>query len=415
MRKRRPSRRAAKKAEKRTLTIQSLTGMGEGLAGDIRVPFALSSETVEADIIGKTGLPTSRFNDAAGRADPVCPHFGLPGDGCGGCTLQHLGTDRAQELKARRLLGAVTRVFEDAVIDEVHRSPPRSRRRVKLAVRLEAAGFRVLHGKRIVNLKTCEIIRPEIFALLKPLRQLSRDLSRPFEAQVTVTATGPDVALTEVGEDNLELSDREVLSQFAEKYGIARLSVDGVSASEREVPRVEFGGVPLALPAGAFLQATEEGEAALVREVLNGVGEASSTADLFSGLGTFALPLSEKRQVLAVDVAGKATAALDRAARSARRTLSTEARDLFARPLQAKELTIFDAVVFDPPRAGAEMQAPLIAEAGPETVVAVSCNPLTLARDLSALAARYHLARLVMVDQFGWSPHVEAVAVLKRR
>ncbi|GGY39760.1 RNA methyltransferase [Parvularcula lutaonensis] len=356
-----------------------------------------------------------RQTDAEDRHEPVCPHFGLPGDGCGGCLLQHLGADRALELKEERLLSAIRRFFPDAEIAAVHRSPPKSRRRAKLAVRPNAAGFRELAGKKIIDLQSCDVLHLEIFGLLAPLKELAKTLDETFDAQVTCTATGLDVAIEGIDESELSLRAREALVDFAQERDLARLSVDGVPMAERRTPRIELGGVSVTVPSGVFLQATFEGEKALIGEVLAACKGAASVADLFCGLGTFALPLSARAKVFAVDAAGPAVASLDAAAKAADRPIEAEARDLFKRPLMAGALKPFGAIVFDPPRAGAGDQAAEIAASGAETIVAVSCNPQSLARDAEKLAAAYDLTRLALVDQFGWSPHVEAVAVFKRR
>ncbi|MCQ8185742.1 class I SAM-dependent RNA methyltransferase [Parvularcula maris] len=413
MQRRRPPKRRNRKAELRELTIDSLGSDGEGRAGGLSVPFALPGEKVVAEVTGRRGVVRERSATSPARAQPLCPHFGLPGDGCGGCTLQHLGASLAQELKERRLLDSVRTVFPDAVLAGVHTSPPRSRRRAKFSVTVEAAGFKQLAGRRVVPLEECAVLHPDLFALLRPLRGLARSLGTGFQAEATLAANGTDLALRTEG---LEVGPSELatLSAYAEEHDLARLALDGLPVSERRAPFVEFGGVPVSLPPGSFLQATDAGEKALQREVLTACKGAGRVADLFSGLGTFALPLAGGAEVIAADSEGSATDALSLAARRAGLPVTTEARDLYRRPLQAKELAV-DAVVFDPPRAGAGEQAAEIAKARPGTVLAVSCNPQRLARDLRHFAATYDLTRLVLVDQFGWSPHIEGVAVLKRR
>ncbi|NRA30216.1 MAG: class I SAM-dependent RNA methyltransferase [Parvularculaceae bacterium] len=414
MRKRRPPKRKAPKATLRTLTIEALSPEGEGIAQDIRVPFALAGEVVEAAVSGKRGHVRTIEQQSPQRQDPVCQHFGLPGDGCGGCTLQHLGEAASSDLKQHLLLNAIRKVFPDAQVAAVHQSAAQTRRRAKFAVRPGAAGFHALASRNIVRLAACDVLQADVLAMRQPLEQLAGRLGVSFEAQVTATDAGFDVALFDLGEDQLDLRQRDLLNAFAQDQDVARLTGDGITLSERRKPTLQFAGVPVEVPSGVFLQATQDGEAALIREVLDGLGNAQSVADLFSGLGTFSLPLSKGRSVHAVDVAGPAIAALDRAAKAAGRAVKAVARDLFARPLQGAELKGFDAVVFDPPRAGAGLQAKFLAEAAVPRVVAVSCNPATMARDLKPFAEGYTLERLVMVDQFRWSSHVEAVAVLRR-
>jgi len=415
MRKRRPPKRRAAKGDRRTLTIEGLSETGEGIAGDIHIPFALPGEVVTANIVGNRGTVLSLEEPSKDRVQPRCQHFGLPGDGCGGCTLQHLGEASVRTLKVERLLRQVRKVFPSAEVEAVHSSPPQSRRRAKFSVVPGRAGFYALSSRHVVGLQACDVLVRSLLALVKPLGELASRLGKSFEAQVTQTDAGPDLALFDLGEKQLTLAQREMLNAFSLKQEIARLSADGITLAERQLPVMSFDGVPVDLPAGTFLQATEAGEAALTEEVLTGVGDAKHVADLFSGLGTFALPLSRGRSVYAVDNAGAAITSLDRAAKQSGRSLQTEARDLFARPLQRDELRDFDAVVFDPPRAGAGLQAEALAAAAVPIVVAVSCNPATMARDLRAFSTGYDLGRLVLVDQFSWSAHIEAVAVLRRR
>jgi 23S rRNA (uracil1939-C5)-methyltransferase len=412
MQRRRPPSRRRTRKDVRELTIERLNIQGEGIAGELSVPFALPGEVVRAAVSGRRAYASERLHDAQERFASRCPHFGLPGDGCGGCTLQHLGEERATGIKAERLLRAVRGVFPEAELTAVHRSPPKSRRRAKFSVTPAAAGLHRLAGSQTVGLRDCDVLRHELMATLSPLRKLSAGLRSSFDAEATLSGTGLDLALSAPDWDGLDVFER--LSAFAEEEDLARLSLNGVPVAERRPPLVTFGGVPVTLPAGSFLQATEEGEAALQGEVLAACKGAGTVADLFSGLGTFALPLSQGAEVRAADSAGSASAALTRAAKQAKLPLTSEARDLYRRPLLASELR-FDAVVFDPPRAGAAEQAAEIAKAAPRTVVAVSCNPQSLARDLSHFAATFRLDRLAMVDQFGWSPHVEAVVVLQRR
>ncbi|NNU16384.1 class I SAM-dependent RNA methyltransferase [Parvularcula sp. ZS-1/3] len=415
MRPRRPTKRRRLKTEVRKLTVERLNAAGEGLAGDIRVPFALPGEEITATVEGGLARVKERHTDAPSRTKAPCKHFGLPGDGCGGCSLQHMGDEDALALKEDQLLRAVRSVYPDAEISATHRSPPRSRRRAKIAVRPEAAGFYRKAARTIVPLTECHVLRPELFAMLGPLRELSRKLGKPFEAQVTITGDGLDADLQGLDVAELELPQHEALAEFSESQSLARLSLEGSTVAERRPPTVRLGGIETQLPHGVFLQATEEGEAALVQEVLAATQGYDRVADLFSGMGTFALPISQHAEVYAADAQGPAIVSLDLAVKATERAITAEARDLFKRPVMAKDLAAYSAIVFDPPRAGAREQAPEIAGSGAARIVAVSCNPQTLARDLRHFAATYDLTRLVLVDQFGWSPHVEAVAVLDRR
>jgi 23S rRNA (uracil1939-C5)-methyltransferase len=297
-------------------------------------------------------------------------------------------------------------------------SPPRTRRRA--ALRAERRGAQVLLGfnaessHRIVDMRECHILRPELFALVAPLRGLLGSLLPPrgrAEVRLTWCDQGADVLIEGVAPEGLEAA--EAVMAFAGAQGLARLSVDdGYGAQtlwEPEPATVTLSGVVVPLPHGAFLQATAEGEAALVAAVREAVGEARVIADLFSGLGTFALALEGR--VLAAEGARDAALALKAAADRALRTVFVDHRDLFRRPYDAKELGRFEAVVLDPPRAGAREQAALLAQSRVPVVAYVSCNPATFARDAAKLLeGGYRLHWVKPVGQFRWSTHVELVA-----
>lgn len=352
-----------------------------------------------------------------GHIVPPCRHV----PDCGGCQLQHV-TDAAYcDFVSDRIVRALAHCgVASPPMMPVALSPPKSRRRASLrAVRrggVLSLGFNAEGSHRIVDLQQCEVLAPDLFRLVAPLRTLLKpSVGEGQGAGVTLTQsdTGIDVLLANVGAERLDQIER--LTDFAAKHDLARLSVEGAGGVETvalaRMPMLSLGGVPVALPPAPFLQATREGEAALVAAVLEAVGAAKRIADLFCGLGTFALPLSARARVVAVDAAGPAVAALAAAARQVRRPLDTAHRDLFRRPLVAAELAAFDAVVFDPPRAGAEAQARQLADSKVPVVVAVSCNPSTFARDAALLSAGgYRLERLWPVAQFRWSTHVELVA-----
>lgn len=420
MRKRRPNKRSRKPPVRRaSLVVSKLSAEGEGISGSVRIPFGLPGETVDVDIAGQSAAIVTRSHTSPERFPPVCQHFGRPGDACGGCTLQHLGADQARALKEERLLRSIRSVYPKAELAAIHQSPERSRRRAKFSVANGQVGFRELQRHRVIDLYECSVLDPQLFSIVEPLRILANDLRalfKTFDVQVTRTENGLDVAIMKMDEASLDLNARERLMRFADDQNIARLSVGGLPFAERHPPSLSLGGASVILPAGGFLQATRAGEAALIKEVTEAMADADTIVDLFCGLGTFALPLSQGgRSVIAADGAVEAIASLNAAARAAGRKISANVRDLFARPLRADELKDVDAAVFDPPRAGAREQAAQLAKAAIPTIVAVSCNPATLARDVGGIAAWYDLERLVLVDQFGWSAHVEAVAVLKRR
>ena len=357
------------------------------------------------------------------RQDPVCPHFGLPGDGCGGCHLQHMGIGGSLDWKRARLMDALIRVGMTPPTPRLHQSAPRTRRRARLALlktgRGWQAGFRQWRAHTIVPMRECAILHPSLFSFVQALagegdKVLPKGL-KTAELTLTLTDSGIDADLSGVGEEDLDLTEREALADFAGAQDLARLTVDEVALYQARTPVMNFGGVPVALPGGAFLQATAEGQTFLTRFILDACEGSSRVADLFCGSGTFALPLSEGAEVLAADLDGPAITALTAASRKAGRALDPMRRDLFDRPLTADELSGLDAVVLDPPRAGAESQARELSASNVPLVVSISCHPDSFARDAAILSAAYDLTMLALVDQFLWSPHIEMAAVFRRR
>ena len=391
--------------------IVRLAARGDGVTADGRfVPATVPGDRVRFD----------PFKVAPGpdHATAPCRHF----PECGGCQLQHVGDAAYERWVADRIIAALAAArVPVGSIEPVALSPPRSRRRASLrAVRRGATlklGFNADASHRIVDLIECHVVAPQLFALVAPLRTLlAAALHDGMGAGVTLTDsdTGVDLLLANVAARRL--GEIERLNDFAALYDIARLSVEGPQGVETVVearaPTLRFGGVPVILPPAPFLQATREGEAALVAAVLAATARAGTIADLFSGLGTFALPLAATgAQVLAVDGAKAATDALAAAVRASVSRILVDHRDLFRRPLTVGELARFDAIVFDPPRAGAIAQVAELAASKVATIVAVSCNPNTFARDAARLVdGGYRLDRLWPVAQFRWSTHVELVA-----
>jgi 23S rRNA (uracil1939-C5)-methyltransferase len=348
------------------------------------------------------------------RAVPPCRHYGT----CGGCQLQHIDDASYANFVIDRIKGALADQRIDApVFAPVHLSPPNTRRRA--ALRAERRGKQVLLGfnegasHSIVDLRECHVLLPELVALLAPLRQLLA-VVMPERGRATVTLTRVDqgIDLLLAGFEAEGLAAIEALNAFAETNGLARLSIDdGVGPSARwcpQPPTITFGGVAVALPDGAFLQATADGEAALVAAVRETVGDAATTLDLFAGLGTFALSLVGR--VKAVEGSRDAALAL-----IATRKVAVEHRDLFRRPLTVAELNIADVIVLDPPRAGAREQVAELANSTVARIAYVSCNPATFARDSRRLIdGGYRLERIVPVGQFRWSTHVELAAAFTR-
>lgn len=345
--------------------------------------------------------------------DPPCRHF----PECGGCQLQHADDAAYRSYLVSRIETALAQHGIQTSIREPHLSPPNSRRRATLrAMKVGAGvvlGFNSEKSHRVVDMRECHILRPELFALVAPLRALVADLLQQrgaAEVQLVLVEEGDDVLLRGVEADGL--ARIEQLACFASEHRLARLSVDrGMGPElvyEPQPASVILSGTRVAYPVGAFLQATEDGESALVASVREAVGGATAPADLFAGLGTFALAVGAS---YAAEASRDAAAALKRAAPG----MAVEHRDLYRRPLEAEELKRFDAVILDPPRAGAVEQARALAASTVSKIAYVSCNPATFARDSKTLCgAGYRLDWVRPVGQFRWSTHVELVACLSR-
>ncbi len=392
--------------------ITRLAARGDGMTADGRaVPLTAPGDTVLAD----GGIVPGPHHRA-----PPCRHFPT----CGGCTLQHIDDAAYADFLVDRIAGALASQGLTAEITRPHLSPPRTRRRASL--RTERIGKKVLLGfnegqsRKIVDLAECWILLPELFALLAPLRALLATLLRDKRGcgvELALADQGIDLLLAGVEAEGLAAI--EAINDFAQAHGLARVSVDsGYGAEARWEPRpvtVTLGGVAVALPAGGFLQATADGERALLDAVRDGVGDAKTIADLFSGLGTFALPLSASAKVLAAEGARDAILALKAAAGGSARPVVADHRDLFRRPYTAAELSRFGAVVLDPPRAGAKEQAAELARAELPRIAYVSCNPATFARDAKMLVeGGWRLEWIRPVGQFRWSTHVELAAGFRR-
>jgi 23S rRNA (uracil1939-C5)-methyltransferase len=408
------------------LTVERIGPGGEGLApapgGMVTVPFALPGETVTAavseDHNGRRGRIVEIVEPSAERVAPVCSHFGV----CGGCSTQMWAQTPTLAWKRDLVIAAFQARGIEADVGPVWIAPPASRRRAVFAVRREGGrlqiGFRERLAHTVIELSECAILRPALVAALPALRRLCEPLAVPKKgASLTAieTLTGLDIAITDA---EFAPNSRQSLIGMAMASGFARLSINGEILIERVAPTLDFGGVSVAPPPGAFLQAVAEAETALAERVAGSVGRARRVADLFAGVGTFALRLARSAHVHAVEGDKAATAALDRAARFAKglKPVTVETRDLFRRPLYAPELKGFDAVVFDPPRDGAAAQAKELAKSTVPVVVAVSCNPLTLARDTKALIdGGYTMGPVTPVDQFPFTPHIEAVVTFHRR
>jgi len=356
------------------------------------------------------------------RVKPFCPVFGR----CGGCAFQHWQSDDLLAWKQDRVVTALHhRGFDDfdleGVIAPVITCPADTRRRATLAFKGKKLGFRPASGHGVIAIETCPVLRPELNALLAPLRNVLIGMTEDAAIRMTWTDNGADVAI--VSKDEPGWEQREALAAFAADHDLARLSWDNgfgaVPVRAERQPVMAFANCAVPFPEGGFLQPSAEGEAALVAALLNHVPAAARVADLFCGLGTFSLPLAEKAQsVHAVDSDGGAVAALSASVtrrQDLQAKLKVETRDLFRDPLTATELGAFDLVVFDPPRAGAKEQAQELAQSDVSEVLAVSCNPASFARDARILVnGGYDLEAVSPVDQFPLSAHLEVVARFRK-
>jgi 23S rRNA (uracil1939-C5)-methyltransferase len=400
------------------LTIERLGHRGDGIAqgpeGQVFVPQMLPGEVVEGDLAGDQLLNARILTPSPNRIRPPCAHART----CGGCLMQHAADPFVADWKLGIVKGALAGQGLDAPLRPIETSPPRSRRRATLAARRTKGGaligFHARASETLVAIPNCQLLHPAIMALFPALEALVvTGGSRSAEISLTVTHSlgGPDVAVT--GGKPLESDMRMALARVAETFNIARLTWDGEVIALRTMPVQRFGQALVAPPPGAFLQATAEGEAALLSAVKEAIGPARRVVDLFAGSGTFSLPLAGSAEVHAVESDAAMLAALDRGWRQAQglHRVTMETRDLFRRPLEPDEFKGFDAVVIDPPRAGAEAQTATLARSRIPVIAAVSCNPVTFARDARMLTeAGYVLDWVQAVDQFRWAAHVELVA-----
>lgn len=394
--------------------VVGMGAKGDGVTQNGRfVAGAVPGDTVDPD-----GAILAR---GPNHIAPACRHFGT----CGGCQIQHVADPAIADFAIDRILQPLARVgITPAQVQPVHLSPPGARRRAAMRATRTAGdvrlGFNAEGAHSLVDMHECPVLHPALFALVAPLRRLLAPHLKERSAigiTMTLTEAGVDLLLANLQANSLPLI--EGLTDFAQAHGLARLSVEGPMGVETLVaaadPAVRLGGVPVTLPPAAFLQATADGEAALIASVTAIISRAGHVADLFAGSGTFALPLSATAKVEAVDGAGPAIRALEAAARRAHRPVTVQHRDLFRRPLTAQELAPYEAVVIDPPRAGAIAQTEQLALSKVPVIAAVSCNPATFARDAERLVnGGYTLHRIWPIAQFRWSTHIELVGEFRR-
>lgn len=355
------------------------------------------------------------------RVEPPCVHFPT----CGGCELQHVDEASLADFVTGRVVGALAGqgIVAQTVLAP-HLSPPMTRRRASLrAVRASKTvtiGFAESGSHKLIDLSMCAVLDPRLFALLAPLRGLLRLIlpdKRAAHVRMSLIDQGVDLLLEGVKVEGLAAD--EGLGDFARTLGLARLTIDEGDGPqtrwEPEAATVTFGGVPVAFPPFSFLQATPDGEAALVGAVREAMPDTGAVADLFCGLGTFALALGAARPVYAAEGARDVVLALKLAGQRAQRRMVADHRDLFRRPLTPEELNRFAAVVIDPPRAGAREQVMQLAASSVPVIAYVSCNPASFARDaVHLVGGGYRLDQVRPVGQFRWSTHVEMVGIFRR-
>jgi 23S rRNA (uracil1939-C5)-methyltransferase len=409
------------------LVIDRLAHRGDGVAdtpaGAVFVPYTLPGETVVVEVM--PGHPDRRHllrveAASAERIEPFCQHFSV----CGGCAIQHWQPERYREWKRGLVVDALAQAGLDAPVGELIDAHGDGRRRATFHARkhntrdILDVGFAALRAHHIVAIDRCPVLAPSLDGALPAAWAIAEALqpqNKPLDIQATATESGLDVDVR--GSGPLNAKRMSELARLAGVHRLARLTRHGELVAQRAPPVVTMGRAHVTLPPGSFLQATAAGEETLARLVTEHAGKAKAAADLFCGVGPFALRLAERARISAFDADAGAIAALKQAANttSGLKPVEAEARDLFRRPLVPLELKRFDTVVFDPPRQGAEAQARELAKSAVPLVVAVSCNAATFVRDARILTGGgYRLKAITPVDQFRHSAHVEIVARFER-
>jgi 23S rRNA (uracil1939-C5)-methyltransferase len=408
------------------LVIDHIGHRGDGIAdgpdGPLYVPGTLPGEAVEVEDVA--GHPDRRQllridTPSAERIAPICPHFGV----CGGCAVQHWRSEHYRAWKRDLVVAALRQVDIEAPVADLIDAHGDGRRRAVFHARrgthdVLEVGFSAARAHHLVAIDRCPVLAPNLDGALKAAWAIAEVLSptaKPLDIQVTATDSGLDIDVRGSGPLTAKLNT--ALARVAEVQVLARLTRHRELVAQQRPPTLRIGKATVLLPPAAFLQATAAGEAALARLVLDYCAGAGAVADLFAGVGPFALRLGEGARVVAIDDDEAAIGALKRAATTTAglKPIDAERRDLFRRPLAMEELEDFDVVVFDPPRQGAQAQARALAASGVPVIVAVSCNPATFARDMRVLIdGGYRPTMVTPVDQFRYSAHVEIVARLEK-
>ena len=414
-------------ADTEHLVIDHVGQRGDGVVTSdgisVYVPYALGGETIEVEQV--PGHPDRRRLIRIERASPeriapLCPHFGV----CGGCAIQHWEPERYRAWKRGMVVAMLAQAGIGCEVAPLVDAHGLGRRRITLHARMGThdvlkVGFAASHSHEIIPINRCPILDPHLDGALEAAWALAEPLisvGKPLDIQITATSSGLDVDVRGSGPLTTALIAK--LSGVAEQHRLARLTRHGELVLMRTPPVVSIGTAQVALPPGSFLQATVAGEKALAALVTGHCKRAKYIADLFCGVGPFALRLAAKSRIAAFDNDAGAVTALQKAATSTSglKPVKAEARDLFRRPLMPQELRDYDAVVFDPPRQGAQAQVTQLAASKIPTVVAVSCNVTTFARDARILIdGGYTIEGLTPIDQFRHTPHVELVARFVRK
>lgn len=398
-----------------TFKILRLGHQGDGIAeGPIFAPRTLPGEVIDGDLSGNRIAAPKIITPSPVRVAAPCRHY----KSCGGCALQHADDEFVADWKQDVVRTALAAQHIEADLRRIQTSPPRSRRRADFTGRRTKkgalVGFHARGTDTITEIPDCHLLHPDLLAVIPTLQALTIfGTSRKGEVRFTTTRSSAGIDVAVIGAKPLDGPMLMTLAAMAGEYGLARLTWDGEPIVDITSPFQMFGTVRVVPPAGAFLQATKEGENALVSAVLETVSGSKNVLDLFAGCGTFSLPIAANSEVHAVESEASMLKALDLGWRQATglKRVTTEVRDLFRRPLLPDEIKRFDAVVIDPPRAGAAQQIKELAAAKPPKIVAVSCNPVSFAQDAKVLIeAGYQLGKVDVIDQFRWSTHVEMVA-----
>lgn len=399
-------------------------GVGRGASGPVFAPLTLPGETVRGEVVDGRMERPEVVAPSPDRIAPVSPQYG----DCGGCSLQHWAAGPYLDWKREQVRLAVGREGIETEIEATVATPPGTRRRLALHARRGEdgrviLGFKARKSWRLVEVSACPVADPRLVAAFPALARVAEPLlEHPKSAptlHVTLTLTGLDVDVTGVERKSGGLSGDQRMQAIraARRADLARLSLAGEVLMMERQPLIQFGPATVAIPAGGFLQAVPEAEAAMVSRAVAAVKGSKKIADLFCGAGTFTFPLATVAPVIAADATEPGIAALKAAVKSAKgmKAIEAQARDLFRRPMTPFDLKGCDAIVFDPPRAGALEQTHQIATTKATTVVGVSCNPQTFARDARVLMdAGFRLETVTPVDQFLWSSHIELVGVFRR-